>query len=75
LVHGPSIAVTDSGIATVDVVTHASVEMDSVPSGGATSLVSLWQNGLVGLRVVHFVSWLRRRDKAVVVLRGINNLW
>lgn len=72
LVHGPSIAVADSGTVLVDVSIGAAIEMDTTPSGGAQTLTSLYQNDLVGVRCTRYCNWTRRRDGAVVTVRGIN---
>lgn len=60
----------EDGGALVEVARHASVEMSDAPAGGATSEVSLWQNGLRALRVTVPVAW--RRTGGVSVLRGLN---
>ena len=39
--------------------------MNDAPSGGATSLRSLWQNNLIGLKVVRYIYWTKRRSTAV----------
>jgi HK97 family phage major capsid protein len=75
LVHSPSIAVADDGQTAINVTREAAVKMDDSPPDGATTLVSLFQANLVGFHAVRYVNWTMRRDKAVVVLRGINNLW
>lgn len=56
------------GAVEIDITGEASVEMDSAPSGGATSLVSLYQNGLVGIAAEQYINWLNRRAHAVAVL-------
>ena len=49
----------------IDVSTEASIEMNDAPSGGATSLRSLWQNGLMGVKVDRWIHWTKRRSEAV----------
>jgi HK97 family phage major capsid protein/HK97 family phage prohead protease len=66
------IMLADDGGVSIDMSTEASVEMDSAPTGGATSLVSLWQNNLVGLRAERFINWRKRRDTAVAIINNVN---
>lgn len=61
----------DDGGVEIDVSREASVQMSDAPSAGATSLVSFWQNNLVGLRAEQFINWRRRRDAAVQVWDGV----
>lgn len=53
------------GAIELDVSMEASLEMNDAPSGGATSLRSLWQNNLIGLKVVRYIYWTKRRSTAV----------
>lgn len=66
------IFLADDGGVRIDVSNQASVQMDSVPSAGAQSLVSLWQNNLVGILAERFVNWQRRRDTAVAYIDQVN---
>jgi len=61
----------DDGAVRIDVSEQASLQMESAPSAGAQSLVSLWQNNLVGIRAERFVNWQRRRDTAVAYIDQI----
>lgn len=63
----------DDGNITLDVSQEASVQMSSTPSAGATTLVSLWQNNLVGLRAEREINWQRRRDTAVGYIDGFGH--
>ena len=65
------ILLADDGQVSVDVSREASLEMDDAPSGGPQSLVSLWQNNLVGLRAERYVTWKLRRDVGVTYLTGV----
>jgi HK97 family phage major capsid protein len=67
LVKQSEILMADDGGIAVDLSMEASVEMTDAPVGGATSLVSLWQNGLVGIRAVRFITYAPRRAHAVAV--------
>jgi HK97 family phage major capsid protein len=59
------ILLADDGQIMIDVSTEASVQMDDAPSAGAQSLVSLWQNGLIGVKVDRWIYWTKRRSAAV----------
>lgn len=58
----------DDGQVRLDVSEQASLQLDSAPSDGAQSLVSLWQNNLIGIRAERFMNWARRRDAAVTYI-------
>lgn len=57
----------DPGGASIDISEEASVVMTTTPEASpqATSLVSFWQNNLVGLRIDLWVSWKRGLTSAV----------
>jgi hypothetical protein len=59
------VMLADDGQMDIDVSTEASVQMNDAPSAGATSLVSLWQNGLLGLKCDRWIHWAKRRSQAV----------
>jgi hypothetical protein len=75
LVNASDIFVGDEGGIAVDMSTEASLEMldsgftQSQPTGA--SLVSLWQNNLVGLRAERTINWARRRTSAVTYLSSV----
>jgi len=60
IVDADAVALTDDGRAEISVATDASVQFSSTPSGAAAPAVSLWQNGLVGVRVNRFQAWAAR---------------
>lgn len=62
----------DDGGITLDVSNEASVQMVDNPSAGATTLVSLFQNDLVGLRAVREINWQRRRAASVNFIDGVS---
>lgn len=64
LVDQREVLLADDGQMMLDVSTEASVQMDDAPSAGAQSLVSLWQNGLLGVKVDRFIYWAKRRSQA-----------
>lgn len=71
LVNAADIYLGDEGGVSIDVSTEASLQMDSSPSDGAQSLVSLWQNNLVGFLAERTVNWALRREEAVQVLESV----
>jgi len=71
LIAGSEILLAESGMM-VDVSREASVQMDSAPSDSAASLISLWQKNLVGLRAERRISYRRRRDAGVSVLKAVS---
>ena len=71
LVETSEIYLADDGQTTIDISREASLQMDSAPTAGAASLVSLWQNNLVGIRAERYSYWLRRRAAAVSYLTGV----
>jgi len=72
LMDASEVFLADDGGVTLDVSREASIQMlDSGLASGAASLVSLWQNNLVGLRAERFITWKRRRDAAVAVLEDV----
>jgi HK97 family phage major capsid protein/HK97 family phage prohead protease len=72
LVKADEVYFADDGGITMDYTTEASVQMLTNPSTGAQSLVSLFQNDLVGLRAVREMNWQRRRSTGVVYLDGVS---
>ena len=78
LVNAADIYEADEGDIAVDMSREASLEMkdgglsqDGL-TGTGTSLVSLWQNNLVGLRAERTINWRRRRASAVAYLTGVH---
>jgi HK97 family phage major capsid protein len=70
LVDQNEVLLADDGQMMIDVSTEASVQMDNAPSAGAQSLVSLWQNGLLGVKVDRWIYWSKRRSQAVQFIDG-----
>lgn len=58
------------GSVLVDASEEASLQMRTDPLSGATTLVSLFQNHLVGIRVTKFANWRSRRPGAVAYIDG-----
>jgi HK97 family phage major capsid protein len=71
LVEASEIYMADDGETLLDVTREASLQFDTAPSDGAQSLVSLWQNNMVGVRAERYVYWLRRRSAAVQVVSAV----
>jgi len=65
LIDQSNVLLADDGQMMIDVSTEASLEMNDAPSGGATSLRSLWQNGLMGVKIDRWIFWTKRRSAAV----------
>jgi len=65
LIDQNEVLLADDGQMMIDVSTEASVQMNDAPSAGAQSLVSLWQNGLLGVKVDRWIYWTKRRSTAV----------
>lgn len=72
LVDQSEVLLADDGGISIDMSQEASVEMNDAPTGGATSLVSLWQNNLLGLRAERYINWARRRATAVGWINDTN---
>lgn len=77
LVNASDIYEADEGETTVDMSMEASLEMKSAgltqdaTAGTGAQLVSLWQNGLVGLKGERTINWKKRRASAVAYLTGV----
>ena len=77
LANATDIYEADEGEVGVEMSTEASLEMKSVVTqdgiaGTGASLVSLWQNGLVGLKAERTINWkLRRANASVAYLSGV----
>lgn len=78
IVNASDIHYADDGEVAVDMSREASLEMKNQANltqdptaGTGASLVSLWQNNLVGIRAEHTVNWRRRRASAVAYLTGV----
>ena len=70
LVNQNDIFLADDGQMVIDASMEASLQMSDTPSAGAQSLVSLWQNGLMGLKVDRWIYWTKRRAEAVQYIDG-----
>jgi HK97 family phage major capsid protein len=71
LVEASEIFLADDGEVMLDASREASLQLDSAPSAGPQSVVSLWQNNLIGIRAERYVYWKPRRTAAVYVLSQV----
>lgn len=71
LLDASEIFFADDGQVMLDVSEQASLQMNTAPSAGAQTLVSLWQNNLIGIRAERYMNWKRRRDTAVTYLDNV----
>lgn len=74
LVTQSEVMMADDGGISIDMSTEASVQMNDAPTAGATSLVSLWQNNLVGIRAEQYINWtvLRPNSLGIALIENIN---
>lgn len=75
LVLPSDIFLADDGGMDVSVSREAALQMDDAPTNDTptptgTSLTSLWQTESVGIKLVRFVNWKRRRSTAVGYIRS-----
>lgn len=66
------ILLADDGGIEIDASREASLVMDDGGSPSVTTMVSLWQQNMVGLRAERVINWGRRRDAAVYYLTSCN---
>lgn len=74
LVTQEEVSLADDGGISIDMSQEASVQMNDAPSAGAQSLVSLWQNNLIGIRAEQYINWGARRTSnlGIVLLENTN---
>lgn len=72
LINQGEILLSDDGQMEIDMSMEASVQMNDAPSAGATSLVSLWQDGLMGVKINRWINWTKRRSQAVQYIEYAN---
>jgi hypothetical protein len=59
----------------IDASSEASLQMESTPDSpttASTTLVSLWQSGLMGLKADRDINWVKRRSTAVGYISNAN---
>lgn len=72
LIEQSEILLSDDGQMTVDMSTEASLQLNDAPSSSASSLISLWQSGLLGVKIDSWVNWTKRRSAAVQQIEYAN---
>ncbi len=75
------VLMADASGATIDISTEASLEMNTTPLAGdqsplttSVAMKSLWQAGLVGIKVTRPITWKVARSSAVEYLNNTNYL-
>jgi HK97 family phage major capsid protein len=69
----PEIMLADDGATLIDASREASVQMDTAPDSpptAATSMVSLWQMNMLGIRAERWINWKKRRSAAVQFIQN-----
>jgi HK97 family phage major capsid protein/HK97 family phage prohead protease len=69
------IMLADDGQVVIDASNQASVQMDTAPDSpptASTTLISLWQMNMTGLRAERWINWLKRRSTAVGYISNAN---
>lgn len=74
LVTQEEVLLADDGGVSIDMSQEASVQMNDAPSAGAQSLVSLWQNNLIGIRAEQYINWAPRRvsNLGIALIEAVN---
>jgi hypothetical protein len=74
LLDAADLAVADDGAVSIDRSENAAIEMSYTPIQGETSPItgatvkSLWQNNLVGIRVIRTMNWALAHSTSSVVM-------
>jgi hypothetical protein len=69
LVSAPQVLVADDGQVMLDASSEASISMTD--DGSGTTLTSLWQKNMIGIRAERLIHWLRRRAAAAYVITDV----
>jgi len=69
LVSAPNVLLADDGQVLLDSSSEASISMTD--DGAGTTLTSLWQRNMIGLRAERFIHWTNRRAEAVYVITDV----
>lgn len=67
LIDASAVLLADDGQADFSISQQAAVQMNDAPSAGATTLTSLFQNNLIGIRCERFINWAPARATGVAV--------
>ncbi len=68
LLNAGDILIADDGQVRIDASSEASLQMETAPdspTSGTTTLISLWQQGLMGIKADRDINWVKRRSTAV----------
>ena len=71
LMNAGDIVIADDGQVRIDASSDASLQMETAPDSpttASTTLISLWQQGLMGLKADRDVNWTKRRSTAVAFI-------
>lgn len=71
LMSAGDILLADDGDVTLDVSREASLQLDDSPTSPPSTMVSLWQQNMLGIRAERFIYWMLRNAQAVQVLTGV----
>lgn len=71
LVDASQVTVADEGGGKFELGKSATIEMTDSPSGGTTSLVSMFQSDSAALKVTRYANWRRCRDGMAQVMLGV----
>lgn len=72
LLDASRILIGDDDMVAVDVSRQSSLQLLSNPGTGGQTLVSLWQNGMVGLRLTRWLTWRVVDTGAICVLEDVS---
>lgn len=75
LAKATEILLADEGETVLDASSEASLQMESAPDSpvsGTTTLVSLWQHNMIGIRAERYINWGKRRPGAVQYIDSAN---
>jgi len=72
LIEASEIFVADDGEVMIDVSREASLQMVDDPSSSASTMFSLWQNNMIGIRAERYVYWAARRTAAVFMIKNVS---
>lgn len=69
LISAPNVLIADDGQVLLDSSAEASIVMDD--TGAGSTMTSLWQRNMIGIRAERLIHWLRRRDAAAFVIYNV----
>jgi len=69
LVSAPNVLLADDGQVMLDASAEASIVMTE--DGAGSTLTSLWQKNMIGIRAERLIHWLRRRTQAAYVITDV----